>query len=268
MLEIADRLGFVKDFNEQVNLVISDPAFKLDPEKRYSLREILDRIAKSDFGSDHGLEWFEQHGYMKIRMKTEEIYPIVEFKPRVPIYFEHFLQAADEVNNVMRERNITWWDTSDFVALPVWKPGPSYQRRLSTKYDLIAVNYTDALSFKTISPENAWLSELHERHFRLCKLEINTEAANKRGIKDGDLVCIESMAGKVEGVARVTECIHPEVVAIGGNFGSWAKGKPIARGKGIHHNSLVPDSDDRVDRLSGAVEDCVEVNVYKAEETY
>ena len=59
---------------------------------------------------------------------------------------------------------------------------------------------------------------------------------------------------------------HPEAVAVAGTFGSWAKGKPIARGKGVHHNSLLPVSDDRIDVLSGAIDDCVEVKVYKAEE--
>ena len=31
---------------------------------------------------------------------------------------------------------------------------------------------------------------------------------------------------------------NPEAAAVAGTFGSWAKGKLIARGKGVHHNSL------------------------------
>ncbi len=209
---------------------------------------------------------FMVKGKAKKEMSVDERYGITEFKPRVPIYYEHFIQGRKDVEKLMKERNIDWWDTSDYVALPYWKASPAHKRSQSTEYNLFCIPYTDAITFKTITPENAWLNELAERHFRLLKIEINTETAKKRGIEDGDQIWVESIAGKVKGRARVTECIHPEAVAIAGTFGSWAKGKPIARGKGVHHNSLVPTSVDRIDVLSGAIDDCVEVKVYKAEE--
>ncbi|MBI2854171.1 MAG: molybdopterin-dependent oxidoreductase [Chloroflexi bacterium] len=266
LVEIADRMGFLDDLNSRVNLAISNTAYKLEPNKKYSIEEITDRVAKSEFGSDHGLKWFAEHGYLRVGRSVEESYPIADLKPRVPMYCEHFVQGTEEVKKTIEERHITWWDMSDYAALPSWRPSPAYARRLSTEYNLFCINYTDPLTFKTITPENAWLNEVAERHFRLHRIEVSAEAAKKRGIKDGDLIWVESVAGKVKGKARVTECIHPEVVAIGGTFGSWAKGKPIARGKGVHHNSLIPVSDDRIDVLSGAIEDCIEVKVYKAKE--
>ncbi len=266
LMEVADRMGFLRELNDEVNRTIADPACRLEPDKKYSLSEVLDKMAHAEFGPEYGLEWFQKHGYKRVKRNVEERYGIGSLKPRVPIYYEHFLRGKRDVEQLMKERGIDWWDTSDFVALPHWKPSPSYTRSQSTEYNLFCIPYTDAITFKTLTPENPWLNEIAERHFRLLKVEINAEAAKKRGIKDGDLVWVESVAGKVKGRARVTECLHPEAVAIAGIFGGWARGKPIARGKGLHHNSLLPADVERVDVLSGAIDDCIEVKVYKAEQ--
>jgi anaerobic selenocysteine-containing dehydrogenase len=265
MLEIADRLGFLKDLNERINLSIADPAYRLDPEKKYTMEEIIDRAAKSDFGNEQGLEWFKEHGFKKQKRTLAERYPIIAFKPKVPIYYEHLLRGGEDIRALAKERNITGWDTSAYVALHQWKPSPAYTRKLTTEYDLFCINYKEPLYYNTISPENPWLSEIGERHPRLLKIEISTAAAQKRGIQDGDPIWVESIAGKVKGTAKVTECIHPEVIGIAGTLGSWAVGKPIARGKGAHHNSLIHVDHDRIDPISGAIDCCMEVKVYRAE---
>ena len=66
--------------------------------------------------------------------------------------------------------------------------------------------------------------------------------------------------GKVTGKAKVTECIHPEVIGISSHFGSFAKGKPVAYGKGANFNKLVPFD---MDPISTGVDSCVQVKVYK-----
>jgi len=267
LLEIADRVGFLKDFYGYFNdAMIVDPAYKLDVEKKYSLEEIYDNWTKSEFGPDRGLDWFKEHGYLRMKRTAEERYPINQIKARVPIYYEHYIQAGEDIRTLMKERGLTEFDTSAFVALVQWIPGPAYKRRESTEYDLLSVNYSDPIFFKTTSPENVWLNEIAERHPRTLKIEINTETAKKRGIKDGDTIWVESIAGKVKGIAKVTECIHPEVVSVAGSLGGWAKGRPIARGKGVHYNSLLPEAEDRVDHITGGIEGCVEVKVYKAED--
>jgi anaerobic selenocysteine-containing dehydrogenase len=93
---------------------------------------------------------------------------------------------------------------------------------------------------------------------------INTETAARKGVRDGDEIWVESEAGKVKGTAKVTECIHPEVIGIAGVFGSWARGKPVARGKGVHFNSLLPLSMDRIDPISSGVDSCIRVKVSRA----
>lgn len=76
-------------------------------------------------------------------------------------------------------------------------------------------------------------------------------------------VWVESEAGRVRGQLKVTEGIHPEVVAMASTFGHWAQGMPVARGKGVHFNSLLATKLERVDMVSGALDACVRVKVYR-----
>ena len=53
------------------------------------------------------------------------------------------------------------------------------------------------------------------------------------------------------------------MVGIGGHFGHWAPGMPIAQGKGVNFNALLPTEMERIDKISTALDHCVEVRVYK-----
>ncbi|MBI4332599.1 MAG: molybdopterin-dependent oxidoreductase [Chloroflexi bacterium] len=260
LIEIADRAGFASDFYRMLNheLPLKDE-FKLDPEKKHTLEEIFDRWAKSLHGPEHGIEWFKKNGYLKKPRKVEERYPLTDIKPRFPIYFENYLRAGREVTKVTEKLGIKW-DTTDYLALPEWKPNPAYVQR-GKEYDLYCINYKTPLHFMTFTAQNPWLNEMTEHHPYFYKVLINAETAKRKGIKDGDMVAIESKVGKVQGKAKLTEGIHPEVVGIAGTFGSWGRGKPVARGKGVHHNSLLPYDLERIDGVSGAVDDCIEVKV-------
>lgn len=69
---------------------------------------------------------------------------------------------------------------------------------------------------------------------------------------------------KVRAVAKLTQCIHPEVVGIAGHFGHWAKGMPISRGKGVAFNLLLPNDLDHIDKVSTALDNCALAKISKA----
>ncbi|MBI2319435.1 MAG: hypothetical protein HYU75_21160 [Betaproteobacteria bacterium] len=48
-----------------------------------------------------------------------------------------------------------------------------------------------------------------------------------------------------------------------GHFGHWSSGTPISRGKGVNFNGLCPNELERIDKISTALDHCVEVKVYK-----
>ena len=263
LFEVADRIGFSGDVYKLLNnsLGLTDP-YKLDPKAHYSMEEIYDRWAKSQFGPERGIDWFKKNGYHKVPRSVEEKYPGPFIRPRFPIYYENMLRAKESVSKVAAELAYKL-DTSDYQALPEWKACPAYHDG-TPPYDLYVVNFKLPFHSLSFTTQNPWLSDLAEHHPYAYKILINAETAKRKGVQDGDEISVESVAGKVKGQAKVTECIHPEVVGIAGMFGSWAKGKPVAKGKGVHFNSLLPMSLERIDPISTGVDSCIRVKVSRA----
>jgi thiosulfate reductase/polysulfide reductase chain A len=113
-----------------------------------------------------------------------------------------------------------------------------------------------------MSLNNAWLDEIGTHHAFAYDIRVNSQTAQEKGIKDGDPIRVVTTDGVwVEGRAKITEAIHPEVVGIVGTFGHWAKDQPVARGKGVHFNTLYHHSLERQDMMSGAVDSCVRVKI-------
>ena len=264
LLETADRLGFSPHFYSLINAMfeLKEP-HNLHPNRNLSYGEMIDVVSKGRFGEEHGLEYFTKHGFLVTgKKKVEEAYARPFIKPRIPIYYEHFLEAGEQVKKVTRELGLEW-DLDDYQAFPDWKPCPAYEKK--GEYDLFAVSFK--LNFHTLANtnENPYLSDLAERHPDAYLIRINPSTAARKGLKDGDLVNIETLQGHTsQGIIAQSEGIHPECIGIAGCFGQWSTGMKISKGKGIHFNRLIPVSLDRIDTLSGALDVCVRVRLLKA----
>jgi molybdopterin-containing oxidoreductase family molybdopterin binding subunit len=261
-LEIAQAAGFGPELNMVFNtmLDLKEP-YRLEAKARYSLEEIADAWAKNWFGPERDIAWFKQHGLITFPKKVEEAYPRPFFSARIPVYLEHFPGIGEKLKQVTDEMGISW-DLSDYQPLPDWR-GCEAHEQADDKFDLFAINYK--LPFHTISvtPQNPWLDELSKHHPYAYKVILNAATARAKGIRDGDPVSVESSYGRVQGLAKLSQGVHPEVVAIAGAFGHWAAGMPVARGKGAHFNSLLSARLSRVDMLSASIDACVKVKVTK-----
>ncbi len=261
MLELAHRAGFADEVYGLMNLAYRlEGLYKLDTKQTYAMEDIFDRRAKALFGDEMGLDWFKEHGSYKVKRDLEETYPESTVQGRFPLYFENILRAGKDVERTAKSMGIEW-DTEDYKATLHWRPCDAFSREAEEKF--YVVNYRSPLHALTYTIQNPWLNELGGLHPSAYKVLINTEAALSLGIEDGDTVLLESEAGAVTGVARVTEGIHPEVVGIAGNFGGKSLGRPVARGVGIHFNTLVSIDMGRIDPISGGLDSCVRVKVSK-----
>ena len=261
LMEAADRAGFLDEVYRLMNLTYNlQKPYRLDPKQRYTLEEIYDRHAKSKFGPEMGLEWFKENGFYKVKRSVVERYPGPFLKPRFPVYFENIIRGGEEVRKVADEIGLEW-DTSDYEATINWRPCPAYSKEPQEEF--YAVNYRLPLHNGTYTAQIPWLNELTEHHASGYRILMNSRVARERGIENGDAVRLESQAGSVTGTVKLTEGIHPEVVGIPGAFGGWAKGRPIAKGKGVHWNSLVSIDMEHTSPISGGLDSCVRVGVTK-----
>jgi anaerobic selenocysteine-containing dehydrogenase len=193
---------------------------------------------------------------------VEESYPRVFNKGRIPIYFEHFKRAGEEVKALTEEMGIEW-DTADYTPLLDWKPCRSHELK-DAEFDLWLINHK--LPFYTLgfTAENPWLNEMCERNGTVFNVGVNSGTAAAKEIHEGDRIWIETPSGRrAQAIARLTEGLHPEVVSIPGIFGRWMTGNPELRGKGVHFNSLLEYSFEDMDKVSAALDSCVKVKIYR-----
>ena len=227
LLEIGERLGVADAMNTRTNNLYGlRPPHALNPNERYSVEEMGDRIYQGWFGPEHGLAWFRQNGVLTWPKRPEEV------------YWRAFDQARVSLHHDLLPRL-----------------GKETQQSPQIGFDLQAVSYQVPWHSASLTRENPWLDEVSQSEPCSYFICLNPRTAAARGIADGDPVWVESIAGRrVRGCARLTEGAHPEVVAIAGNGGNWARGMPVARGQGAFFNALLtfdpeqmkPDGDARV----------------------
>lgn len=264
-LELAQRLDILDDMHRFGNEMwhLSDE-LKLEPGQQYSVRDIAQRQAQTIFGTDLKLEDFRQSSSAVLREKTvEEAYPRMFMSSRVPIYLEYYLDHKQDVKKIMEELELEW-DLTPYSPVPIWIPCEAHEH--NPDYDLIATNNKVPTHQFSITTENLWIDELSRDNPYTYNVMVHTATAKKKDLKTGDLVCVESRYGQYTGRLKVTELVHPDCVNCCGTFGHWAKGMPISKNKGVLHNALLPKPTlDRIDTLSGQIDMCVRVRIYKAE---
>lgn len=260
--ELAERIGILSEYNQMINVLWDLKGdYRLDQDKKHTYREMQERLCKSMFGPEYDLERLAGEGHVSWRKSVREKYPRPFIGARSPIYYEHLIDAGRGVAEVVKESGFEW-DVADYKPLPVWRPGPAL-RETKPGFDLLAVPFRVPFLSHMWTTHNPWLVELAEHHPWAFKIIINVDAAAKRGIKDGDRIVVEGATGyEVEGVAKLTQCIHPEVVALSRHGGHWCS-HPVAKGKGTHFNTLVPHETEYIDPMYGGLEGCIRVRVTK-----
>jgi anaerobic selenocysteine-containing dehydrogenase len=271
LVELADRLGILGEFNKKINLrtglgLVEPLALKEDT--RYTIGDITKRCAEMllmiSGRQMTGDTFTEKDPIISLGDKTtKEAYPMaIQSGARIPVYFEHFIDIGKQVQEAAKANGLDWWDTSHYEAIPEWRPCPAFEED-GKEFDLFLAVSKIPLSYQTISADNPWIDDICSHNRLDHNVLLNAETAKKKGISDGDTIIVESRVGKVKGRVRVTGCVHPQVVGMLGIFGQWAKGKPIARGKGVNSNSLVPFDIKNMGMLTGQLDNCARVKVYK-----
>ena len=262
--EFAHRLGklepFIESFNKALGLKEAD---RLDASRVFSVEEMVERHIKSTLGPDHSLAELRERGFVAYPRTLAERFPrAVKRLPRTHLYFEFLLETGQQLGRIAAEAGLDV-DTRSFQALACWYPCAA-QEHAPSEYDLSAVNYKIAFHSYNMTQDNPWLAELADRHPYAYKVLINSKTALKKGIGDDDEILIETPHGaSARGIAKLSECIHPDVIGIASCFGHWAKARTMARNQGVHFNSLLPYGLSQIDFMAGLMDACVKVKVSK-----
>lgn len=265
--EIADRLGITDKYVASLNGAYSvNEKYSVPTDKKVDIVEFVNSVYKSHLGEEYTSEWFLENGVHTYPRKVEEVYIWANDKPgRVPVYWDFLLEAKDKADAKASELGIPW-ETDDYQPVPDWKPGPDFEAT-DPDFDLFPVYYTNAVNTDSWQMENAWLNEINEADPYGYTIEINSATAAAKGLASGDDVKLTGKNGaSVKGRIVVSETVHPECISVlGGHWNLQSEKVPIAKGKGLAINELVPGLDPaRFDHLCAAFDQCVRVKIEKA----
>ncbi|MBA7697578.1 hypothetical protein ES703_106245 [subsurface metagenome] len=268
-LEILDRLGkeWGRDLIAEANARFNrfwpiQEEYRLKPTDRPTIAEVGDRVVKSIFGPEHDWEWFKKNGFIRWPKKVEEAYWMWLLDLRIPIYMEHLAHMKDEVEKINKETGIGM-DPEQYTPLISWFPC-TIHKVSDPKYDLYCYSYRDTLHSASSTMEQPWLDEASRMNPYTYNITVNADTGKKKGIKDGDTIEVETYQGrKVTGTVKLLEGQHPQTIGIAATAGHWAKGQPIARGKGTNFDTLLPFDFEHMGPVEGSIETAVRVSVKK-----
>ncbi len=224
--------GYISVINDELKL---KDTYKLDLNTKPDVRDIFDRWAKSA-GYAEGIAFFEQNSVKKSPVPVEKYYATVWDKPYGGIKHRLYGESLKRYQDVMKEKGAEEIYRIDYTALPIWRQPTMHQS--PSQYDLILISHKKVEHKQSRTTFNALLNEQEPEQ----RVEINTEVANKKGIRDGDWVWVEShnaVTGetrKLQAKAQVMAGVRPDTVSMSHHYGFWVH--PTAKGKGPTPNSL------------------------------
>lgn len=274
ILDLSKKLGVLNGtggvlaaLNTEFRLTGS---YALDTGKTYSWEQILDNICKAKTGGRRDLTWFKKNGLLlEKNYEVKEYYGITRYpEARFPLYLEEFASHRNRLGQELAEKGILRRPNNEFVLrqlapLPFWEPHPEH--KAAPEYDLYCINYKNMQHHFACNVSNAWLMELTagQDPYSLAVM-INGETAAKRGLKDGDHVQIVSFTGgKIEGIVKTTQLVHPTVLGIAGAYGTRsANMNPVVR-VGSAFNDLLKLSEEYLNPLKISIDRDVRVKISK-----
>lgn len=250
---VVKPLGEAVEFREVLKKIIH----KVDPDNRRGMKKYWEFKDGEDYLRKQfdnlpglkeagGYDFLKKNGVWPVYGKLDPATGKIVGKDGNEIRAEYGLPYREDPKGkvVIKGKRYSGFGTSDgkihihveeyekygFNPLPVFKPHPwHWNKDGSSKLkegEMIMTTFKWNVHTQSRTTNIKWLNELVHSN----PAWINKAAADKLGIKDGDLIRITSPVGYMVTKARVTEGINPKVIAVsntlGMKFGRIATAKP------------------------------------------
>jgi phenylacetyl-CoA:acceptor oxidoreductase len=283
--ELARRTGLAEQYVAAINkgaggvpLKSEHGDFSLDPQAQHSREQIWDAVCRaasaelSGGAHAHGLDWWKEHGLATKPYPRGKWYlgpTMVKHGLRFELpYQERLMRVGAELGRRLHEHDMHWWDPQlkEYQALPVWKDFPALWEAIIGESGGRVQDFPfwllTARSMQYAWGANAGIQLMHEVADNVTGhrgVVINSGAAQRLGIGDGDPIEISTPKRSVRGRAVLRQGIRPDTLLLIGQFDHWAT--PLASDFGVPSmNSLATMSLAQTD-ASGSGADIVRVKI-------
>jgi phenylacetyl-CoA:acceptor oxidoreductase len=285
--ELARRTGLIEKYNASINkgaagvpLVSGHGDFSLDVTRVHSRDAIWDAVCRAasaeltDGAEIRGLDWWKESGLATKPFPRTDWYLFPTLVARglrfeLP-YQERLQRVGAELGRRLHEHGMHWWDRQldEYQALPAWKDFAAPWEAAVTVAGGKPADYPFWL-LTARSMQYAWggnvgmqlMKEVADNVAGHRGVIMNTQAAERLGIEDGDPIEIATPRRAVHGRAVLRQGIRPDTLLLIGQFEHWAT--PFAKDFGMPSlNSLATMSMDLTD-ATGSGADIVRVRIAK-----
>jgi len=265
LFDVLHRIGKLDRLNDWYNKYYDfDEENRIKPDEKLAWKELGDRVLKWYFGPDKGLDYFQEHGFVSWPKRIEEAYWRYFVDGRAPIYLEFLIDAGEKMKEIANQvgLEINWEQYTPFIS---WFPcPPEIQEPRFNEFDLYCFSYRDILHTGSTTMEIPYIDECSQMNPYTYFITINTRTAREHGLSEGETVKLITPAGReVEGQLRLMQGIHPRCIGIAACSGHWARGLPIAKGKGTNFDILLEQNTAHFDPISLNLETCTMVKIEK-----
>lgn len=260
--EISERIGILDQWNEIqnfANMFFEKPELMLQPGKKYSDKDIAERKGQMWNGKD--LEWYKKHGHAVTKRRPDKFYRSWEGM-RLHFYIEDILSEKKKLQDNMKSAGVPFfdiWEWNDYQAVPTAVLDPIHQE--PAEFDMYAITFKDVQLNFGENLSIPWISEIVYKDPVHMGVLINTGTARKKGIGEGDLIKITSPYGTIMGLARLTQGVHLETIAISNSLTRWIGYHAVVKRGGGHFNKLLPANLKNTDACSGQMESVAKVKI-------
>ncbi|MEO7116230.1 MAG: molybdopterin dinucleotide binding domain-containing protein, partial [Caldimonas sp.] len=251
--ELADRAGVLAGYHAAINKGAAGVPLKsehadhsLELEVRHSRDEIWDAVCRaasaelSEGTESHGLDWWKENGLATQPYPRRRWYllpTLIERGLRFELpYQERLKRVGAELGRRLHENDMHWWDKQleEYQALPKWKDFPALWEAVITEGGANAAEYPFWL-LTARSMQYAWggnvgmqlIKEVADNIAGHRGVIMNTQAATRLGIADGDRIEIATPKRSVSGRAVLRQGIRPDTLLMIGQFAHWET--PLAK---------------------------------------
>jgi anaerobic selenocysteine-containing dehydrogenase len=271
---LYDHLNHAIDWVDKTDGLNMNGEWKLDIHRKYTLEEIYDRQIRGwPYSGGRGLDDLKGKGYIEYRRPRKEFYLYYYFpdnRTRHPFYLMGLKEVGDSLKADLIKHNISFpgIDDMDYV-FDLYRPIPHWvepsEFRPPEGYDLWAINWKTPYIGNDAGnlTGNPWLAEIYAKDPWESVILVNPITAERKKLRDGDTVVVESRYGRIEGRLRVSELFHPDAVGVGGSYGLGTRQSNPLNRLGPNFNALLSLDDRTFDGVSGGQDTAPAVKVYR-----
>jgi anaerobic selenocysteine-containing dehydrogenase len=209
-MDLSERIGvlfgdggYISVVNKELKL--TDTEFELPLDRKPEVRDIFDRWARGQ-GVEDGIAFFEdplRSVYVKGAVAPTKMYGYAYDPPFAGALHRLYGESLLDAQRQMRDKGAEEIYWQDYTAFPTWR-SPTMEGS-PDDYEFYLISYHQIEHKQSRTSFVPMLAELAPGAY----LDINPESAERLGIKDGDIVTVESH-NAVTGETRrlVTEATH------------------------------------------------------------